>query len=326
MAGSGELVAQQRHQMAERVKAVTRKESALVERMGISVEVFEREGLNALLHNPWLVDCDQASFERALVSCIQFGLVPDGRDAAIVPFAAKGGKRQATLMPMVQGLMRLARNASPGLRLRARLVFAGDVFDYWEGLEPGLSHVPSVSSERGDANIVACYAVAEFVDGAREFEVMFRCELVAARERSPSSRKAGSPWQTFFGEMCKKTVLKRLLKRLPFLPGSPVGGFEGGGDFNVDAVVRDGAIDPGDWERELEAAEQAHARQLVEVAIKPDPEPEPQPEPEPAPEPEPQPKPKPKPKRNPKPQPESNPQPDVGDDGDPGSDPNDFLF
>ena len=59
---------------------------ALLERMGITPEAYERVVLNALIRNPALQDCDRTSLDIAVADCIQAGLLPDGKQCAIVPF------------------------------------------------------------------------------------------------------------------------------------------------------------------------------------------------------------------------------------------------
>ena len=61
---------------------------ALLERMGITPEAYERVVLNALIRNPALQDCDRTSLDIAVADCIQAGLLPDGKQCAIVPFKA----------------------------------------------------------------------------------------------------------------------------------------------------------------------------------------------------------------------------------------------
>ena len=76
---------------------------ALLERMGITPEAYERVVLNAVIHNPGLADCDRTSLDIAVADLIQSGLMPDGRQAAIVPFNGK-----ATVISMIEGRLMLA--------------------------------------------------------------------------------------------------------------------------------------------------------------------------------------------------------------------------
>ena len=65
----------------------------LIERMGITPAQFERVALNALATNPALANCTPQSLDLAVLRCAEIGLLPDGRQAAIIPY-----KTTATLI------------------------------------------------------------------------------------------------------------------------------------------------------------------------------------------------------------------------------------
>lgn len=187
---------------------------SLLERMGMTVEQYERVALNALVVNPGLADCDPKSLDVAVMHCIQAGLLPDGKQAAIVPYNGK-----ATLVPMIEGRLQLGRRATPGMSLRVRLVYQEDDWEYEEGLHPVLKHKVNPTGNRTDQQIIAAYAVATFpYGGGTDFEVHQRGDI--DRYRGYSRSKSG-PWQTHYGEMAKKAVLGQLLKRLPKAVGAP---------------------------------------------------------------------------------------------------------
>lgn len=203
---------------------------ALLDRMGVAPEVFERVAINALIANPDLALTSQQSFGLAVMRCAEIGLLPDGKQAAIVPFKVKG-KPTATLIPMIEGRIRLAKAATPGLTLRVRVVYKDDDWKYSEGLTPILHHVPSDEAVRDDELLIAAYAIAHAPGTAvPEFEVMLRPELLRRKAQSPSAKNTQMPWTTHFAEMCKKTVLGALLKRLPKNPRMPEPAF-GDGDL-----------------------------------------------------------------------------------------------
>ena len=187
---------------------------SLLERMGMTVEQYERVALNALVQNPGLADCDPKSLDVAVMHCIQAGLLPDGKQAAIVPYNGK-----ATLVSMIEGRLQLARRAVPGISLRVRLVYHDDEWEYEEGLHPVLRHKVNATGNRTDQQIIAAYAVSKFpYGGETDFEVFQRSDI--DRYRGYSRAKSG-PWQTHYGEMAKKAVLGQLLKRLPKAVGTP---------------------------------------------------------------------------------------------------------
>ena len=194
--------------------------ASLLERMGISAAAFERVALNALVMQPQVAECDPTSVDRALIQCINAGLIPDGREAVIVPFRNKReGKVVATMIPMVEGQIKLARQASPGLALRVIAVYKDDEWEYEEGLTPVLRHVPNPDGSRKDADLIAAYAIAKLPDASEpEYEVMWRSDIDRIRAMS---RARGGPWEDHFIAMSKKTVCKQLLKRLPKSVSAP---------------------------------------------------------------------------------------------------------
>ena len=258
---------------ADHLKNRVALSEALLERMGVTPEAFERVLLNALLNKPELVECSRESLERAVVVCIEGGLLPDGRQAAIVPY-----KGLAKVLPMIEGRLMLARRATPGLALRVRAVFKADEWEYREGLVPTLDHEPDLNGSRTADDLIASYAVAVIPGSqAPEFEVHSRADTDRYRAKSRAGDKAGAPWNTEYVEMAKKTVLGQLLKRLPKRVGDP-------------AFVDSEDEPPMVWEDEPEdAAPPAGDPPEPKMNPKPKPKPKktnPHREPEPEPEPE----------------------------------------
>ena len=199
-----------------RIQSRVALSKALIRAMGMEPDVYERIALNALLTAPGIAECDPESIDRAVRECVEMRLVPDGRQAAIVPFRGR-----AQLIPMIEGRLLLARRATPGVAFRARLVYADDVWEHEEGLDVRLVHRPDPFADRRDSNVVAAYAIAGLPGGGEEWVVLYRSEIDRYRRFSASAGRKGSPWDAHFGEMALKTVLGVLCKRLPKVPGQP---------------------------------------------------------------------------------------------------------
>ena len=210
----GGLSEHPRNQASQSGRDRTRVEmsKSLLERMGMTVEQYQRVVLNALVRVPALADCDNASLDLAVMRCITAGLLPDGDEAVIVPFKDRNKPAPvATLIPMVAGQIKMAKAATPTLALRVRAVYKDDTFDYSEGLRPVLDHRPNQLGSRRDDDIIAVYAVGMTSANAEpEFEVMWRADIDRYRAYSRSS--GSGPWVSHYGEQAKKTVLKQLLK------------------------------------------------------------------------------------------------------------------
>ena len=183
--------------------------SALLERSGYSQEAYCRVVLNAMVQTPQIAECDVSSLQQALLSAMNAGLVPDGKEAAIVPFKGK-----AQLIIMIEGRLKLAQQATKGLVVRAMAVYADDDWDYAEGLRARLDHVPNPGASNAEEHLIYVYAIAR-LPGAidPQYDVMSRATV--DRYRAYSASPTRGPWATHFEEMAKNAVLKRLLKRLP---------------------------------------------------------------------------------------------------------------
>jgi recombination protein RecT len=173
----------------------------------ITVEKFTRVALTAIQNNPDLAKADRTSLFGSIVRLAQDGLLPDGREAAIVMF---GQKAQA--MPMIAGVLKKIRQSGEVAYVSAQVVYEKDHFVWKLGFEEDVEHnPPTLDQPRGKA--IGAYATAVLKDGSRLLEVMSFEEI--ERVRNVSRAKGAGPWVTWWGEMARKTVMRRLSKRLP---------------------------------------------------------------------------------------------------------------
>jgi recombination protein RecT len=176
----------------------------------ISPDKFIRTTLTAVQMQPELLNADRRSLFGAVMKSAQDGLLPDGREAALVIFRSKGGA-QVQYMPMIGGILKKLRNSGELASISAQVVYENDQFDYHLGDDEKIEHKPQLFGERGKP--IAVYAIAKTKDGAIYREVMSVEEV--ERVRSVSRSGNGGPWSQWWGEMAKKTVIRRLCKRLP---------------------------------------------------------------------------------------------------------------
>ncbi|MFK4823181.1 recombinase RecT [Paenochrobactrum sp. BZR 588] len=184
----------------------------------IPVERFMRVVMTAVGGNADLMNADRRSLFESAMKAAQDGLLPDGRDGALVIFNTKikeGNKdvwiKKVQWMPMVGGILKKIRNSGELLSLSAYVVYDNDEFEYTLGDEETIIHRPCLDSNRGDAKLV--YAIAKTKDGGIYREIMTLKDV----EKVRSVSKAGNygPWADWWDEMAKKTVIRRLAKRLP---------------------------------------------------------------------------------------------------------------
>lgn len=176
----------------------------------IPVEKFIRTTLTAVQMNPDLLQADRRSLLGACMKAAQDGLLLDGREAAPVIFNTKEGKK-VQYMPMVGGILKKIRNSGELSSISAQVVYDKDHFEYELGDNESIIHKPFLGADRGTQ--IAVYAVAKTKDGAIYREVM----SVSDVEKVRASSRAGKfgPWVDWWDEMAKKTVIRRMAKRLP---------------------------------------------------------------------------------------------------------------
>lgn len=181
----------------------------------IPVDRFKRTVITALNQAPDLLKAERRSLFTACVRAAQDGLLPDGREAALVVFNTKNKKtgewrKLVQYMPMVQGIIKRMRNSGDLASIYAHVIFAKDEFTYQLGDEPKIVHKPALL-DRG--NPIGVYAVARLTNGEVQREIMSVAEV--EKVRAVSRAKDDGPWRDWWEEMARKTVIRRLSKRLP---------------------------------------------------------------------------------------------------------------
>ncbi len=204
---SQELVQRQRDLVAFADDAKLRAELAeILPPDSVSVAVFIRGLKNAALTNPDIVKADHASLYRAVLRAGMDGLVPDGREAAIV---VMGGK--AAYMPMVGGLRKTL--AEFGWSLRTAVIYENDEFEDISDEGRVVHRRPRPGVDRGAP--VGAYAMAVHKDGRTEAEVYSKQQIEEVRDKTARSKNI---WNTWPDQMWEKTPAHRLAKKMPLDP------------------------------------------------------------------------------------------------------------
>lgn len=175
----------------------------------IPVDKFIRTTITAIQMNPELLDADRRSLLGACMKAAQDGLMLDGREAAPVIFRTKEGPK-VQYMPMVGGILKKMRNSGEMASISANVVYEKDQFTYELGDFEEIRHKPFLG-DRGKA--IAVYAIARTKDGAVYREVMSVADVEKVRQASRA--KDSGPWTQWWDEMARKTVIRRIAKRLP---------------------------------------------------------------------------------------------------------------
>jgi recombination protein RecT len=178
----------------------------------ISPEKFIRVVITAVQNSPDLQACTHQSIFNACLRAAQDGLLPDGKEGAIVPYA-DGQKEKAQWMPMIQGLRKLVMNAGVLSDWNVQVVQEGDEFDYQLGDNPFIHHKPSATGGRA-RKVLFAYSIATYPDGTKSREVMNGDQIADIMKLSKAKK---GPWSNpvFYPEMARKTVARLHSKQLP---------------------------------------------------------------------------------------------------------------
>jgi recombination protein RecT len=153
--------------------------------------------------------------------CAELGLEPSNflGQAYLVPFSNKG-VLEAQLIPGYRGYIALARRSGEVQTVSAQVVYEKDHFVLQYGLEDKLEHVPYQPTDEEIENqthprgrVKGAYVVFRYKDNSYSFDYMSKADIDAIRKRSKAANNG--PWVTDYGEMAKKTVIKRHAKLAP---------------------------------------------------------------------------------------------------------------
>lgn len=223
----------------------------------VSVEKFVRTVLTAVQTTPALVSANRQSLYSAAMKCASAGLLPDGKEAALVPFG-----QEVTHIPMVMGLLKQVRNSGELSSITAQLIYANDKFSYKIDSDgEHLEHEPLLFGDRGE--LLGVYALAKLKDGAVYVEVLTAKQV--GDIRNISKAKNGPAWSgAFVSEMWKKSAIRRLCKRLPISTDREAPALDSeNDDFNF--AGRDVTIPttppPADAPEQIEAPEKTEKKQ-----------------------------------------------------------------
>lgn len=185
-----------------------KKQLALAVPKHLNADRIARIAATEVRKNKALLNTEPTSFLGSVMQAAQLGLEPGSAlgQAYLVPYG-----NQCQLIIGYKGMIDLARRSGQVLSLNAYAVREGDDFSFQLGLKPDIHHVPSLEADRIKKPITYVYAVATLQGGGYQFEVMSRAEVEAVRAKA----KSKNIWNTYFEEMAKKTVIRRLFKYLP---------------------------------------------------------------------------------------------------------------
>lgn len=193
---------------------------------GFSVDRAKRSVLALLqadaIQGGKLSQCSPRSLVLACVQAAALGLELGTDDAYVIPYYNRETKKhEAQLAVGYQGLIKLAKRSGEILHLKAEVVYEGEPFVVHSSSDRsrfGYDH--SISIPRSNKPIVAAYVRIDRRDGLVDYELLDADEIAKVRKASQSKMggKTSPAWSEWEGEMAKKAVIRRALKRYNLTP------------------------------------------------------------------------------------------------------------
>lgn len=162
---------------------------------------------------PKLLETDKTSLMMALVTAAQFRFLPSNvsGESYILPYG-----KEAKFQMGYQGYVTLLYRTGLISTISSNIIYANDVFEYAEGLDPVLIHKPTMFG-KPKGEVIGVYTVVVMKDGGKTFKVMDVPSIMAIKNLSKAKGSASSPWNSNDPEkwMYRKTCLIQHQKLLP---------------------------------------------------------------------------------------------------------------
>ncbi len=165
-------------------------------------------------HSDRLLKADRQSLFSACQKAAGDGLLIDGRESTLIVYRdRKANTEIINYIPMVQGLVKLARNSDEIANIVAEMVCSNDDFQYRPGIDEQPIHDPQWFGERGHP--IGVYAVVTTKGGEKIVRIMPKKRIMAIAG-SGSNRDQYDPKKgPHYEEWWKKTAIKNVLKYAP---------------------------------------------------------------------------------------------------------------
>lgn len=179
----------------------------LVPENGVPAKRFVQSAIVCVASNRSLQQCNSQSLFNVLKDCASLGIdvSPTRGEAYIIPYA-----NVATLQLGFKGLIALGYRSGQFKVLMAGEVREGDTFEVEIGSNNHFTHKPNAFS---DKKVIGYYCYVKLANGEELWETMSVAQV--EHVKSLCGAKGSAAWKNFFDEMAKKTVIKRLLKKVP---------------------------------------------------------------------------------------------------------------
>lgn len=177
-----------------------------------SVKITEQviDAVQVVSKNFKLQSCNASSIVGAVITASRLGvsLDPNVKHSYLIPYG-KECKLEISYMGLIDVIYR-----STGGLIEAHMVYEKDFFEYQQGSNPNVTHKPVVFGDKG--SLIGCYAICKIDDNFTiEFMDVGEIEKCKSENQSIKNGKPCIVWDKWYSEMAKKSVIRRLYKRLP---------------------------------------------------------------------------------------------------------------
>lgn len=176
----------------------------------------------AVTADPGLLAADRVSLFEACLAAANDGLLPDKKEGALVIYNTKvkeDGKefwiKKVQWMPMIRGIFARLYNTGMVKTAKVEIVYGGDRFRSWT--DDAGDHIEYEEGDEQDRDLIrnafALVVMKDSAGGGVWVQTMKPADI--EKIRSKSKKSDSGPWADWWEEMAKKSVFRRLAKRLP---------------------------------------------------------------------------------------------------------------
>lgn len=195
---------------------------------------FVQNSLAVMNEKPELARINRAEVIQGLLKGAYLGLDFMNKECYLIPYG-----NSVNFQTDYKGECKFVKRYAirPIKDIYAKLVRQGDTFE--ERIVDGQPSLDFKPLPFNDGEIVGAFAVVLYEDGGMEYESMSTKEINDVRN-GYSKQANGSTWKKSWGEMAKKTVLRRLCKHIEtdFESVEARNAWEDGGDLGSNVINR----------------------------------------------------------------------------------------
>lgn len=182
---------------------------------GMDPKRFMRTTVNAIsthAQSEKLLKADRQSLFNACQKAAADGLLLDSKEATLVVFSG-----EVAYMPMVQGLVKLARNSGEIGNISYAVVYKNDEFEYYTDLDGvHFIHKPLKEWEGDRGAPVAAFCLIALKDSDEKIlKVLTKSRIMAIAQGGKNAHQYTPGKGAHFEEWWGKTVIKNALKYAP---------------------------------------------------------------------------------------------------------------